>query len=178
MWADGNNMTFHSHRLLHWLALCGKWSMVDVFLVAILLAVGTLRGIAAVEVHCGTGEGGLADEYGEGQEVHSCYGEPYGVALVEHSGIDISVKPLIMMCAKEMAHSTGYGVRGLSPCHRHLIRVSQILRNCGGKPMRLPVKRMLTRLHRLSSSENLRRSKVTTVSRITEPSVRRNCRRQ
>ena len=42
-----------SPRLLHWLALCGKWSMLDVFLVAILLAVGTLRGIAAVEVQYG-----------------------------------------------------------------------------------------------------------------------------
>jgi len=45
--------TVHSPRLLHWLALCGKWSMLDVFLVAILLAVGTLRGIAAVEVQYG-----------------------------------------------------------------------------------------------------------------------------
>src|SRR5207249_334856 len=34
--------TAHSPRLLHWLALCGKWSMLDVFLVAILIAVGTL----------------------------------------------------------------------------------------------------------------------------------------
>jgi paraquat-inducible protein A len=28
--------TAHCPRLLHWLALCGKWSMLDVFLVAIL----------------------------------------------------------------------------------------------------------------------------------------------
>jgi len=45
--------TAHRPRLLHWLALCGKWSMLDVFLVAILIAVGTLRGIAAVEVQYG-----------------------------------------------------------------------------------------------------------------------------
>ena len=43
----------HSHRLLHWLALCGKWSMLDVFLVAILITVGTVRGIATVEVQYG-----------------------------------------------------------------------------------------------------------------------------
>ena len=45
--------TAYSTRLLHWLALCGKWSMLDVFLVAILITVGTLRGIAAVEVQYG-----------------------------------------------------------------------------------------------------------------------------
>ena len=45
--------TAHRPRLLHWLALCGKWSMLDVFLVAILIAVGTLQGIAAVEVQYG-----------------------------------------------------------------------------------------------------------------------------
>jgi paraquat-inducible protein A len=45
--------TAQSPRLLHWLALCGKWSMLDVFLVAILITVGTFRGIVAVEVQYG-----------------------------------------------------------------------------------------------------------------------------
>ena len=42
-----------SRRVLHWLALCGKWSMIEVFIVAILVVVGKMRGIAAVEVHYG-----------------------------------------------------------------------------------------------------------------------------
>jgi paraquat-inducible protein A len=40
-------------RVLHWLSLCGKWSMIEVFIVAILVVVGKVRGMAAVEVHAG-----------------------------------------------------------------------------------------------------------------------------
>ncbi len=40
-------------NLLHWLSLCGKWSMIDVFIVAIVVVVGKFRGIAEVEIHYG-----------------------------------------------------------------------------------------------------------------------------
>lgn len=43
----------NARRVLHWLALCGKWSMIEVFIVAILVVVGKVRGIAAVDVHYG-----------------------------------------------------------------------------------------------------------------------------
>jgi paraquat-inducible protein A len=42
-----------ARRVLHWLALCGKWSMIEVFIVAILVVVGKMRSIAAVDVHYG-----------------------------------------------------------------------------------------------------------------------------
>ena len=41
------------HKLIHWLSLIGKWSMMDVFIVAVLVVVGKFRGIAEVEIHHG-----------------------------------------------------------------------------------------------------------------------------
>ena len=41
------------HKLIQWLSLIGKWSMIDVFIVAILVVVGKFRGIAEVEIHYG-----------------------------------------------------------------------------------------------------------------------------
>ncbi len=38
---------------LHWLALVGKWAMLDVFIVALLVVVSRVRGLADVEVHYG-----------------------------------------------------------------------------------------------------------------------------
>jgi len=40
-------------RIIHWLSLVGKWSMIDVFIVAIVIVVGKFRGMAEVEVHYG-----------------------------------------------------------------------------------------------------------------------------
>ena len=40
-------------RPLHWLALCGKWSMLEVFIGAVLVVVGQGRGFVAVDVHAG-----------------------------------------------------------------------------------------------------------------------------
>lgn len=45
--------TASTSRVLHWLSLCGKWSMIEVFIVAILVVVGKVRGMAAVDVHYG-----------------------------------------------------------------------------------------------------------------------------
>ena len=41
------------HKLIYWLSLIGKWSMIDVFIVAILVVVGKFRGVAEVEIHYG-----------------------------------------------------------------------------------------------------------------------------
>ena len=41
------------HRYLAWLAHYGKWSMLDVFVVAVLLVTLKLKAIASVEVHAG-----------------------------------------------------------------------------------------------------------------------------
>jgi len=41
------------HKMIHGLSLVGKWSMMDVFIVAILVVVGKFRGIAEVEIHYG-----------------------------------------------------------------------------------------------------------------------------
>ena len=38
---------------LHWLVLVGKWAMLDVFIVALLVVVSRVRGLADVEVHYG-----------------------------------------------------------------------------------------------------------------------------
>ena len=38
---------------LHWLALAGKWAMLDVFIVALLVVVSRVQGLADVEVHYG-----------------------------------------------------------------------------------------------------------------------------
>tara|TARA_R110002094_G_scaffold649_2_gene3440 strand:- start:1457 stop:1960 length:504 start_codon:yes stop_codon:yes gene_type:complete len=40
-------------RTLHWMHLYGKWSMLDVFVVAVLLASVKLAGLAQVEIHSG-----------------------------------------------------------------------------------------------------------------------------
>jgi paraquat-inducible protein A len=45
--------TVSTSRVLHWLSLCGKWSMIEVFIVAILVVVGKVGGMAAVDVHYG-----------------------------------------------------------------------------------------------------------------------------
>ena len=47
-WAEAERF-----KIIHWLSLAGKWSMIDVFIVAILVVVGKLRGIAEVEIHHG-----------------------------------------------------------------------------------------------------------------------------
>ncbi len=39
--------------ILHWLALVGKWAMLDVFIVALLVIVSRVQGLADVEVHYG-----------------------------------------------------------------------------------------------------------------------------
>ncbi len=41
------------HRMIHWLSLVGKWSMMDVFIVAILVVVGKFHGVAEVKIHNG-----------------------------------------------------------------------------------------------------------------------------
>jgi paraquat-inducible protein A len=41
------------HNMIHGLSLIGKWSMMDVFIVAILIVVGKFRGIAEVKIHYG-----------------------------------------------------------------------------------------------------------------------------
>ena len=38
---------------LHWLTLVGKWAMLDVFIVALLVVVSRVRGLVDVEVHYG-----------------------------------------------------------------------------------------------------------------------------
>lgn len=48
LWASPNVRT-----TLHWLALAGKWAMLDVFIVALLVVVSRVRGLADVEVHYG-----------------------------------------------------------------------------------------------------------------------------
>lgn len=40
-------------RYVHWLALLGKWSMLDVFVVAVLIASVKLGSIASIEIHYG-----------------------------------------------------------------------------------------------------------------------------
>jgi len=40
-------------RLLHWLHAAGKWSMLDVFVVAVLVASIKLRALASLELHYG-----------------------------------------------------------------------------------------------------------------------------
>lgn len=40
-------------KTLHWLSVFGKWSMLDVFIVALFVVMGRFRGIAEVEVHYG-----------------------------------------------------------------------------------------------------------------------------
>jgi paraquat-inducible protein A len=41
------------HNMIHGLSLIGKWSMMDVFIVAILIVVGKFRGLAEVKIHYG-----------------------------------------------------------------------------------------------------------------------------
>ena len=41
------------YNITYWLSLIGKWSMMDVFIVAILVIVGKFRGVAEVEIHYG-----------------------------------------------------------------------------------------------------------------------------
>ncbi len=41
------------HRPLHWLVIIGKWSMLDVFVVALMIVSIKLGGIAEIQVHNG-----------------------------------------------------------------------------------------------------------------------------
>ena len=41
------------YKIIHWISLIGKWSMIDVFIVAIMVVVGKFRGVAEVEIHYG-----------------------------------------------------------------------------------------------------------------------------
>ncbi|MEH6627971.1 MAG: paraquat-inducible protein A [Motiliproteus sp.] len=43
----------HTRRYLHWMHLYGKWSMLDVFVVAMLVVSVKLGAIASVEIHAG-----------------------------------------------------------------------------------------------------------------------------
>jgi len=48
-----SNKTAHLDRYLHWMHLFGKWSMLDVFVVAVLVVTVKLGVIASVEVRYG-----------------------------------------------------------------------------------------------------------------------------
>jgi len=39
--------------LLHWVSVTGRWSMLDVFIVALLVVIGKVRGLSEVHVHYG-----------------------------------------------------------------------------------------------------------------------------
>ena len=43
----------HFERFLHWMHVFGKWSMLDVFVVAVLVVSVKLGAIASVEMHYG-----------------------------------------------------------------------------------------------------------------------------
>ena len=47
------NKTANLHRCLHWMHLFGKWSMLDVFVVAVLVVTVKLGAIASVEARYG-----------------------------------------------------------------------------------------------------------------------------
>jgi len=47
------NKTAHLNKLLHWMHLFGKWSMLDVFVVAVLVVTVKLGFIASVEARYG-----------------------------------------------------------------------------------------------------------------------------
>lgn len=48
-----NNKTAHINRYLHWMHQFGKWSMLDVFVVAVLVVTVKLGAIASVEARYG-----------------------------------------------------------------------------------------------------------------------------
>lgn len=48
-----NNKTAHLNRYLHWMHQFGKWSMLDVFVVAVLVVTVKLGAIASVEARYG-----------------------------------------------------------------------------------------------------------------------------
>lgn len=50
---DNTKLKAHSKKLLHWVHQLGKWSMLDVFVVAILVVVVKLGAIGNVEKHIG-----------------------------------------------------------------------------------------------------------------------------
>ncbi len=53
VWNTPTERLRRSLRYLHWLSALGKWSMLDVFVVAVLLASVKLGALASVEVHFG-----------------------------------------------------------------------------------------------------------------------------
>lgn len=53
IWLTEANQTARIRQRLNWLAATGKWSMLDVFVVAILLVSVKLGALASVQVHYG-----------------------------------------------------------------------------------------------------------------------------
>jgi paraquat-inducible protein A len=53
VWNGAFQTDSRMHKTLHWIALYGKWSMLDVFVIAVLLVSVKLGSIARVEVHYG-----------------------------------------------------------------------------------------------------------------------------
>ncbi len=53
IWNSDRHNAPMSRRHLHWLAAVGKWSMLDVFVVAVLVASVKLGALATVEIHYG-----------------------------------------------------------------------------------------------------------------------------
>ena len=50
---NGKRVDRRRHRYVHWLSVLGKWSMLDVFVVAVLIASVKLGSIASIEIHYG-----------------------------------------------------------------------------------------------------------------------------
>jgi paraquat-inducible protein A len=53
VWNGAFQTDSRMHKTLHWIALYGKWSMLDVFVIAVLLVSVKLGSIARVQVHYG-----------------------------------------------------------------------------------------------------------------------------
>ena len=53
IWNRSGSFSDSETKLFHWLSLLNKWSMLDVFVVAVLLASVKLGALASVEVHAG-----------------------------------------------------------------------------------------------------------------------------
>lgn len=53
LWNRSVHLRSRSIKYFHWLTLMGKWSMLDVFVVAVLLASIKLGAFASVEIHYG-----------------------------------------------------------------------------------------------------------------------------
>ena len=53
LWNGGHHDRAHYRKYLHWLAQYGKWSMLDVFVVALMVVIVKLGAIGKVQVHFG-----------------------------------------------------------------------------------------------------------------------------